>query len=298
MRPSWQESRYNDEKINLSNNVCYDIIVLDKINSLLKTKDFNFRQYPDEYIVYKSISNYHNVNTKNIAIGYGLGELITRVLKLKKIKKLSIVTPTWPMVEVYSNIYGIEHSSGVDFSANALYIANPNGVTGKCLSKHEIIELLDKFELVIVDEAYGEFSKKEFSVIDIAADRDNLIVLKTLSKSLGLAGLRFGYAISNEKIIYELQINRPSCIMNSMLMTISDELFEMIPSHITRMNETKEFIHDNFDCDESHGNFVLIINTPAIIQETFIVKEIPNFATRMSLTNLHIFKDAINNRNT
>ena len=56
--------------------------------------------------------------------------------------------------EVFSNIFGIEHSTKLDYSANALYIANPNGLTGKCLSKTEIIELLDKFELVIVDEAY------------------------------------------------------------------------------------------------------------------------------------------------
>ena len=203
MRPTWQESRYDDQKINLSNNVCYDSMLLTQIDTILKSKNFNFRQYPDEYIVYNSISNYHNVYEKNIAIGYGLGELIIRVLKLKQIKKISIVSPTWAMVEVFSNIFGIEHSTKLDYSANALYIANPNGLTGKCLSKTEIIELLDKFELVIVDEAYGEFANKEYSVIDIASERDNLIVLKTLSKSLGLAGIRFGYAISNEKTIYE-----------------------------------------------------------------------------------------------
>jgi histidinol-phosphate aminotransferase len=296
MRPSWQESRYNDKKINLSNNICYDKILLDKIDNLVESNKFNFRQYPDEYIVYKSVSKYHNVDTKNISIGYGLGELIIRILKLKQIKKISIISPTWAMVEVFSNIFNIEHTLTLDYSANTLYLANPNGVTGKCLLKNEIIQLLDRFDLVIIDEAYGEFTNEEFSVIDIASERDNLIVLKSFSKSLGLAGLRFGYAIGNENIVNQLQTTRPSCIMNNMLITICDDLFKLIPEHVDRMMETKHYIETNYDCIPSHGNYVLLKNEIPGLEDTFMVKKLPNGIIRMALTNLDIFKHASINK--
>ena len=292
IRPDWNKLRYNDTKINLSNNICYDYEVLDKMDTLM-TKKFNFRQYPDEYIVYKSIGNHHNIHTSNIAIGYGLGELIKRILSLSKIKKLSIITPTWLMVEIFSNINNIEYSSTLDYTANALYIANPNGMNGSCLTKNEIIDLLGKFELVIVDESYGDFSEKEFSVLTMAPELDNLIVLKTMSKSLSLAGIRLGYAISNNQIIYELQLNRPSCVVNNILIPIIDDLFEMIPSHVSRMTETKKFIETTFECIPSHGNYVLIKNPPSKIEDHFMIKHIPNFASRVALTNLGIFKQCL-----
>ena len=104
MRPDWTTSRYNCKKLNLANNVCYDTVLLNHIDQLLNSKKINFRQYPDEYIVYNTIAHYHLINAKNIAVGYGLGELITRILKLKLIKKIAIVSPTWPMVEVFCKI--------------------------------------------------------------------------------------------------------------------------------------------------------------------------------------------------
>ena len=177
MRPDWTIERYNDIKINLSNNVCYDSNIQEQVNTLLKTRDFNFRQYPNEYIVYNAISKNHKINLRSIAIGHGLGELITRILKLRAIKKLSIITPTWQMVEAYSNIMNINYINKLDFSANALYVANPSGVTGTCMSRDEILHLLDKFELVIVDEAYGEFAQKTFSVLDMAPDMAVIVLV-------------------------------------------------------------------------------------------------------------------------
>lgn len=293
MRPDWKESRYNDKLINLSNNVCFDTVLLNEVDTMFKTVDINLRQYPDEVIVYNSIAKHHNIITENIAIGYGLGELIIRVLNLKQIKKISIISPTWTMVEVFCQINNIEHTTEFDLSANTLYIANPNGMTGKCLSKNEIIDLLCKFKLVIVDEAYGEFANIEYSVLDLASLYDNLIVLKTFSKTLGLAGLRLGYAVSNVKTIYELQVHRPSCVMNSMLLTSIDQLFDMIPSHINRMNETKQYIESNFDCIKSHGNYVLFKTEIPGIEDKFVVKQLPNGIIRMALTNLELFKNAI-----
>lgn len=288
MRPDWKETRYNDKKINLSNNVCYDHILLNDVSKIIKNTEFNLRQYPDEVIVYKSISNYHKIPLENIAIGYGLGELINRILNLKQIKKLSIISPTWTMVEVFCKLQNIEHSTEYDLTANSIYIANPNGMTGQCLSRSEIIDIIKKFEIVIIDEAYGEFAEIEFSVLALAVKYENLIVLKTFSKTLGLAGLRLGYAISNEKIIYDLQLYRPSCVMNGVLISIIDQLYEMIPSHIKRMKKTKNYIETHYNCIKSHGNYVLIKDDVSVFENKFIIKTLPNGIHRMALTNLDL----------
>ena len=58
---------------------------------------------------------------------------------------------------------------------------------------------------VIIDEAYGDYLSKDYSCIDLINKYENLIVIRTFSKGLGLAGIRAGYIISNEKICNYLE---------------------------------------------------------------------------------------------
>src|SRR5574338_1707935 len=81
-----------------------------------------------------------------------------------------------------------------------LYLDSPNNPTGFQFKKEEIHDLIKKFDgIVIVDEAYGEFS--DYSVTGLTKKFENLIVVRTFSKTFGLAGLRLGYVISNKKFI-------------------------------------------------------------------------------------------------
>src|SRR6476660_9488552 len=83
--------------------------------------------------------------------------------------------------------------------ANILYLDSPNNPTGFQFTKNELEQLIQEFEgLVIIDEAYVEFA--DYSILDFTKKVDNLIVLRTLSKSFGLAGLRIGYFVANKKV--------------------------------------------------------------------------------------------------
>jgi histidinol-phosphate aminotransferase len=83
---------------------------------------------------------------------------------------------------------------------NILYIDTPNNPTGFQFQRKDLEKLIREFKgLIIIDEAYVEFS--DYSVVDLTKKFDNLIILRTLSKSFGLAGLRVGYLVANEKII-------------------------------------------------------------------------------------------------
>jgi len=80
-----------------------------------------------------------------------------------------------------------------------LYLDTPNNPTGFQFPRKDLEKLIREFDgLIIIDEAYVEFS--DYSVIEMTKKNNNLIVLRTLSKSFGLAGLRIGYFVANKKI--------------------------------------------------------------------------------------------------
>ena len=83
-----------------------------------------------------------------------------------------------------------------------LFICNPNNPTGSVIAKDELIKVIDSNpqRIVVVDEAYIEFSP-EYSVADLVASKNNLVVLRTLSKAFALAGARCGFLLANPDII-------------------------------------------------------------------------------------------------
>ncbi len=86
-----------------------------------------------------------------------------------------------------------------------IYIANPNAPTGISLSKNDIVGLLlqNPDRLLVVDEAYVDFGGE--SVADLVDKFDNLIVVRTFSKSRNLAGARIGFVLADSEVIKDLQ---------------------------------------------------------------------------------------------
>jgi histidinol-phosphate aminotransferase len=83
------------------------------------------------------------------------------------------------------------------------FLPNPNSPTGTMISREAILALADRLPCpLLVDEAYVDFA--DFSCIDLPAKNEKIIVTRTLSKSYGLAGLRFGYLVAQPQIIEQL----------------------------------------------------------------------------------------------
>lgn len=91
-------------------------------------------------------------------------------------------------------------------SYNFIYIDNPNNPTGQCIDIKDIerivSEALDYNITVIIDEAYGDFMEKSNSAVKLLDQYHNLVVVRTLSKGFGLAGLRVGYIIGDKELIH------------------------------------------------------------------------------------------------
>lgn len=89
---------------------------------------------------------------------------------------------------------------------NFIYIDNPNNPTGQVIDIEEIEKIVAKAYkndiMVIVDEAYGDFMPKRNSAIRLCEEYSNLVVVRTLSKGFGLAGMRVGYIIGCKEIIH------------------------------------------------------------------------------------------------
>lgn len=90
------------------------------------------------------------------------------------------------------------------YNADLVIFSNPNNPSGAQLYREDVIRIIESLDcLVVVDEAYMDFSDQ--SVLDLAGKYDNLIVLRTLSKAMGAAGARMGFAVSTSEITYAMR---------------------------------------------------------------------------------------------
>ncbi len=98
---------------------------------------------------------------------------------------------------------GLPSDNGKSF--NFIYIDNPNNPTGQCIDIADIERIIAeaaKYDItVIIDEAYGDYMPKDNSAVKLFSRYHNLVVVRTLSKGFGLAGMRIGYIIAHKDLI-------------------------------------------------------------------------------------------------
>ena len=182
-------------------------------------ENIDVREYPlggTERLV-QEISKYIGMPKEMIGVGNGSDQIIDLFLSNFASKGTKILTsePTFGFFEERCKLYSIS-TIKIPFDKNMtlnldkflsnskkadiLYLDTPNNPTGFQFQKRDLERLVREFKgLVIMDEAYVEFS--DYSIVEMTKKTNNLVVLRTLSKSFGLAGLRIGYFVANEKII-------------------------------------------------------------------------------------------------
>lgn len=175
---------------------------------------------PFQYELKKILSSIKKVPAENIFLGNGSDEaidLVYRVFCEPKESSALIVSPTYGMYGVAAKInnvrviesllddeFGISANkvlSDVQNDTKVIFICSPNNPTGNLLDREEIEKIIMGFDgIVVIDEAYIDFADAQsFSLL---IDKyPNLVVLQTLSKAWGMAGLRIGIAFSNSLII-------------------------------------------------------------------------------------------------
>ena len=109
----------------------------------------------------------------------------------------------------------------------------------------------------IVDEVYSDFYDTHSLINEIS---DNTVIIKSISKSLGFAGLRVGFCCGSLELINEVQKYRMSQITTSIASLVIPKIINMTPQVVERMLETKNYLENKFDCKKSLSNYVLFKN--------------------------------------
>ena len=150
-----------------------------------------------------------------IAVGAGADDLIAMVARtyLSAGRRAAIVGPTYPVYRVSSllenaEVVDVAFTADTARGAAVLWLCNPNNPTGASLAPAEITAVARALPetLVVVDEAYVEYGGE--TVVPFVAELPNLVVLRTLSKAFGLAGLRVGYAVAQPEVVAALTARR------------------------------------------------------------------------------------------
>ncbi|MFI3321749.1 MAG: histidinol-phosphate transaminase [Rikenellaceae bacterium] len=185
--------------------------------------DTGLNRYPDPHLkaVRWQLAKIKGVKSDQIFVGNGSDEAIDLVFRLfctPAKDNVVIISPSYGMYKVAAEINDIEVREVVlneDFSLDAdallnttdqntkaIFICSPNNPTANLLDRAEVERLLKEFHgVVVVDEAYIDFAQNYRSFSEDLALFDNLIVLQTLSKAWGLAGVRFGMAFASKEIV-------------------------------------------------------------------------------------------------
>ncbi len=177
----------------------------------------HYHIYPDseQHQLRRALQEYTGAAAQTIIPGSGSDELIEFIMRLFIDPGDSVINcvPTFGMYQFSTDAWGgkvinvpRDERFGLDvpavtrataLGAKVIFIASPNNPSGNIATDEDISRLLDLPIIVVLDEAYSEFSRK--TLVPMVPEHDNLIVLRTFSKWAGLAGLRVGYGIFPER---------------------------------------------------------------------------------------------------
>ncbi|MGI6119843.1 MAG: histidinol-phosphate transaminase [Desulfosporosinus sp.] len=206
-----------------------------KMQQLLYEGELAFNRYPDGMCgeLKSAIGKYTKIPPQGILIGNGSDEIIQLILLTfgGLGKSLIIHPPTFSMYQIYARLTDTKIvpvpllnglvldtekmlAAALSPQAHLVIVCNPNNPTGSLFPREEILRLVrESGKIVVVDEAYAEFSG--VTLIPEIVNYPNLLIMRTFSKSFGLAGLRLGYLLGQPETIALINRVRPPFNVNS-----------------------------------------------------------------------------------
>nr|WP_067061888.1 histidinol-phosphate transaminase [Mucilaginibacter sp. L294] len=262
-----------------------------------------YNRYPDplQYQVKLKLSQIKGVPPRNIFLGNGSDEAIDILFRSfcnPGVDNVIIVPPTYGMYQVSANINDVEArkvllteeyqldlegiAEAIDKNTKLIFICSPNNPTGNSINRDDIETLLANFNgIVVIDEAYINFSRQKTFIQELT-EYANLVVLQTLSKAWGLAGLRVGMAFASEEIIEVMNKVKPPYNVNEASQQLALQALNNVSLVNLWIKETLEqrdqlvLALKNFDfvldIYPSDANFILVKTTNAKAIYDFLVQ--------------------------
>lgn len=254
-----------------------------KVYQALATYPY-YHNYPDpeQRELRKALEEYTGLGHQHIVCGMGSDELIDLILRLflKPGDEVINCPPTFGMYPFSTDVCGgrvvdvpriekfaldmVGMKKALTGKTKAIFVASPNNPTGDTTTEKQIMELVGTGKIVVMDEAYFEFSN--VTVANLVPAYPNLIVLRTFSKWAGLAGLRIGYGFFPVEIAgYLMKIKQPynanAAAQAAVLASLAD--IEYLRANVTKIVVERERLFGKLkELDwlkpyPSSGNFIL-----------------------------------------
>ncbi len=254
------------------------------VEKVLKSLDANrIRLYPDPAVseLTEAIADYHGVSKEQVFVGVGSDDVLAMAFMTFFNSDKPILFPdiTYSFYDVWADLFRIPYTTCLlndDFEIETkdykvdnggIIFPNPNAPTGVLQPVSMIEEVLQSNPdvVVIVDEAYIDFGGK--TCLPLIDRYENLLVVRTFSKSRSMAGLRIGYAVGNARMIKYLNdvkfsynsytMNYPTICMGVESVKDDDYFKEMIDKLVTTRERTKEELTKlGFTFKDSMANFI------------------------------------------
>jgi histidinol-phosphate aminotransferase len=274
-----------------------------KRESLRRLAKHAWSRYPDFVPagLHERLADFAGWTAHGIISGNGSNELIQALLMVtvEKGKRVLISEPTFALYKQISTVLGgevrsvpLNYSLTYDipalikavqtFQPDITILCSPNNPTGCQLSDLDLMSLLEVSKgLVAIDEAYFEFA--EHTVVPLLHQHRNLVVLRTFSKALALAGLRVGYLLAAPELVREIGKAVLPYNLNVMSQAVAEVVLEMyatdLKPQIEQIIVERERLYaglksiDGLDPVPSQGNFMIVRST---LNPRFVFKELLN----------------------
>lgn len=213
-----REASHGEIWLNANENP-YECVTPEGLSPLNRYPDFQPSALVEGYAGYAGVTKDQVLVTRGIDEGI---DLLLRTFCLPGVDSISYTPPTYGMYKISAEVCNValktvplmkDLSLDLDGvmaageTSKLIFLCSPNNPTGSLVQREELRRVLEATRgtsLVVVDEAYIEF-KPEASAIALLSEYPNLIILRTLSKAFGLAGLRCGFILASPEMIGVLQ---------------------------------------------------------------------------------------------
>ena len=215
-----------------------------EVEKVLKNFDCSrLRRYPDPMAdrFRDAVASFWGVQRSNVIAGNGSDDLLTMIFRAFTSPELPVAVLD-PSYSLYPELAAMQNAPVIKIKlaektfalpgdlleqakeANLLMIVRPNAPTGTLFPKETVKEICEKFDgIVVIDEAYADFASD--NCIDFAKTMDNVIVIRTFSKSYAMAGIRLGYGIACETIISGLMKLKDSYNIDMLAQALGEASF-------------------------------------------------------------------------
>ena len=286
--------RYPDIRINFSSNI-YTHADLSELEAHLCKAMSLIRNYPEPepHSLEAAIARKYGIERDHVLVTNGATEAIYLIAQAFGLQKEPVSAyccyPTFSEYEDACRMYGIPTkaltsnfsplTSHLSPHTSLLWLCNPNNPTGSVYSKEEIMQLADRFDFVVVDQSYEDYTLAPMLTHQEAAASRNILQLHSLTKTYAIPGLRVGYVIAPFHIIGRLrQYVRPWSV-NVLAIEAGKWLIEnnvrVLPDMKAYLAETERLRQrlnqiPGIEAAETHTSFILariIPHTAAELKE-------------------------------